>query len=72
MKIGWFPVVTDSIESQRVKETKRGRVKETKRGRVKESKSRRVEETKSRREEETEGEGRKAKEPFFETLMFMN
>ena len=56
----------------RVKETKRGREEETKRGRVKESKSRRVEESKSRRDEETEGEGRKVKEPFFETLMFMN
>ena len=29
MKIGWFPVVTVSIESQRVKETKSQKVKET-------------------------------------------
>ena len=33
MKIGWFPVVTVSIESQRVKETKSQKVKETKRQR---------------------------------------
>ena len=59
-------------KSQRDEEAKRLRVKETKRLRVKESKSQRVKETKRGREEETEGEGRKAKEPFFETLMFMN
>ena len=33
MKIGWFPVATDSIESQRVKERKRQRDKESKRRR---------------------------------------
>ena len=33
MKIGWFPVVTDSIERQRVKETKSQREKESKRRR---------------------------------------
>ena len=30
MKIDWLPVVTDSIERQRVKETKSQKVKETK------------------------------------------
>ena len=33
MKIGWFPVVTDSIESQRDKESKSQRDKESKRER---------------------------------------
>ena len=41
MKIGWFPVVTDSIERQRVKERKRQRDKESKRQRVKETRSKR-------------------------------
>ena len=38
MKIDWFPVVTDSIESQRDKESKRQREEETKSQRDKESK----------------------------------
>ena len=54
----------DAEKSQRDKETKSQRDKV--------SKGRRDEERKRQREEETEGEGRKAKEPFFETLMFMN
>ena len=40
MKIGWFPVVTVSIERQRVKERERQRDKERKRQRAKERKSR--------------------------------
>ena len=59
-------------KSQRDKETKSQREKESKGRRGEETKSQRVKETKRGREEETEGEGRKVKEPFFETLMFMN
>ena len=53
MKIGWFPVVTDSIERQRAKERKSRKVKETKSQRDKESKRQRVKETKSLRVKET-------------------
>ena len=53
MKIGWFPVVTVSIESQRDKERKSQRVKESKRGKDKETKRLRVKETERRRDEET-------------------
>ena len=75
MKIGWFPVVTDSIERQRVKERKSQRDKESKSQRDKESKRQRVKETKSQRVKETKRQrdrGRKTKGPPFETLMFMN
>ena len=50
MKIGWFPVVTDSIERQRDKKSKRGRDKERRRLRVKESKSQRDKESKRGRD----------------------
>ena len=55
MKIDWFPVVTDSIERQRVKESKSQRDKKSKRQRVKETKGQRDKKSKSQRDKEREG-----------------
>ena len=52
MKIGWFPVVTVSIESQRDKERKSQREEESKSQRGEESKSQRVKESKGQRVKE--------------------